>query len=155
MNYRYIFMDRKLFDYSDGSNGAPYDQNDWEQIYLPTFQTDMISYEEPVDETFEDFEIVDDYPGVIAKGYRFDKNLTEKYGNTFTSLAIVKNTDVNISIYVKTDGGNETGTNVRIYAMPNVSPVHAVWSLVAEGYLDSKGNIQFYSQQKIIDSLTS
>ena len=155
MNYRYIFMDRKLFDYSDGSNGAPYDQNDWEQIYLPTFQTDMISYEEPVDETFEDFEIVDDYPGITVKGYTFDKNLTEKYRNDFTNLVTVKNTGVNISIYVKIDGENETGTNVRIYAMPNVAPVHAVWSLVAEGYLDSSGNIRLYSQQNIINSLLS
>jgi len=29
MNYNYIYRDVKLFDYSDGSNGAPYDQDDW------------------------------------------------------------------------------------------------------------------------------
>ena len=38
MNYKYIFMDRDLFDYSDGSNGPPYDENDWEHLYLPAFE---------------------------------------------------------------------------------------------------------------------
>jgi len=46
MSYNYIYRDRKLFDYSDGSNGAPYDQNDWNHLFLPSFQSDARAYED-------------------------------------------------------------------------------------------------------------
>ena len=79
MNYQWMWKDRKLFDYSTGSNGAPYDQADWDHIYVPTFQTDAVSYEESVDESFEDFEIVNDYQGVQLKGWIYNENLTNEY----------------------------------------------------------------------------
>ena len=163
MNYYYIynkpfyFSDEThtyLFDYSDGSNGEPYDQNDWEYIYLPTFQLDAVSYEEPeetVDFTFEDFEVSDEYPGVVLDGWEFDENLTVKYSEKFTTLATVKNTDYEIQIYVKTERDEEGEKNIRIYAKPNVEPVHVRWTLIAEGKLDYEENIQLYSQQSEID----
>jgi hypothetical protein len=153
MNYIYIFDDRKLFDYSDGSNGEPYDQDDWLYIYLPAFQTDQLSYEESVDESFEDFEVVNNYPGIIAQGWEYDKNLTEKYYSQFEELAIVKNTGVNISVYVNSDKDEESDYNLRVYAMPNVYPVFAVWSLVAEGKLDSDGDVNLYSIQEEINKI--
>jgi len=150
MNYKYIY-ERKFFDYSDGSNGPPYDQNDWEHIYLPTFQTNQPSYEEPSDQTFEDFEIVNDYPGVVVKGWEFDENLTDKYLGEFEKLALQKNIDVDIQVFVKTDADSKDGYNLRVYAKPNVEPVFAVYSLVAEGNLDSNDNINFYSQQDSVN----
>ena len=62
MNYYWLFRDQTLFDFSDGSNGPPYDWKDWMHIYLPAFQRDETAYEEPIDESFEDFEIVEKNP---------------------------------------------------------------------------------------------
>jgi len=160
MNYKYIYnkpwlfsagTHKYLFDYSNGSNGPPYDQDDWAHVYLPTFQTDVPSYEEPSDENFEDFEIINEYPGVVAEGWKLDENLTEKYSKEFQSLALIKNTDVDIQIFVKEES-KDGEYNLRVYAKPNVEPVFAVYSLVAEGKIDN-GKISFYSQQEIIDSL--
>ncbi len=165
MNYHYIYnkpfffsagTHKYLFDYSNGSNGPPYDQNDWEHAYLPTFQIDVISYEEPSDVSFEDFEVVNDYPGVIVKGWEFDKNLTDRYSGEFEKLALQKNIDADIQVFVKTDADSKDGYNLRVYAKPNVEPVFAVYSLVAEGKLDSGNNVELYSQQdsiKYVESL--
>jgi len=159
MNYQYIynkpyfFSDEThtyLFDYSDGSNGR-YDQNDWEHVYLPTFQIDVISYEEPSDGNFEDFEIVNDYPGVVVEGWEFDANLTEKHAEKLASLALIKNAGVDIQVFVKPEAG-ENEYNLRVYAKPNVEPVFAVYSLVAEGKVYD-GMVEFYSQQNLIDSV--
>lgn len=159
MNYQYIYnkpfffnngSHEYLFDYSDGSNGPPYDQNDWEHVYLPTFQIDAISYEEPSDETFEDFEIYNYYKGVVADGWQLDENLTEKYSTTFKDFSLQKNVDADVQVFIKTDANSSDGYNIRVYAKPNVEPVFAVYSLVAEGKLDSNNNVEFYSQQDAI-----
>jgi len=162
MNYKYIynkpyfFSDEThtyLFDYSDGSNGQPYDQNDWAHIYLPTFQVDVPSYEEPSDENFEDFEIVNEYPGAVVEGWKLDENLTERYSKKFQSMALIKNTDVDIQIFVKKDA-EEDEYNIRVYAKPNVEPVFAIYSLVAEGKYDGNA-IEFYSQKNLIERTRS
>ena len=149
MNYKYIY-ERGLFDYSDGSNHPKYDMDDWGSIYLPSFQVDQVMYEEPPDETFEDFEVSREYPGVIVEGWEFDENLTEMYSTMFESLALMKNTDdADIKVFVSSEP--EDGEyNVRVYAKPDVEPVYAIYSLVAEGNLDSEDNVDFYSQQYLI-----
>jgi hypothetical protein len=152
MNYKYIY-DKKLFDYSDGSNHEKYDMDDWASIYLPSFQLDQVMYEEPSDETFEDFEIVRDYPGVIVEGWELDENLTEQYAKEFEDLALLKNTNnVDIQVFVKENAEDEK-YNIRVYAKPNVEPVYSIYSLVEEGNLDSENNIEFYSQQDIVKSV--
>jgi hypothetical protein len=155
MNYKYIFADRKLFDFSDGSNGPPYDQNDWDHIYLPSFQIDAISFEEPVDETFNDIEVVDEHPGIILEGWHYDENLTNTHKSILKNHAFVKNVGCNFSIYFN-DNQSENKRNIRVYAMPMVYPTYAIWSLVAEGnYNTSKDDISFYSIQQLIDNVTS
>ncbi len=57
-------------------------------VYVPTFQTDSVSYEESVDETFEDFEIVNDYQGVQLKGWVYDENLTREHLEELTGFVI-------------------------------------------------------------------
>jgi hypothetical protein len=153
MNYNYIYNDRTLFDYSHGNNGAPYDQDDWTHLYLPTHQVDLTSYEEPTDESFEDFEVVEDYPGVVLDGWENNDNLTEDFYTMLKELANVKNTGVEIQTYAKIEISNETNRNIRIYAIPKVYPTHAVWSLIAEGYLDSENNINLYSQKEMINEI--
>lgn len=152
MNYQYIYRDKLLFDYSDGSNGAPYDQDDWEHLYFPAHQIDMVAYEEPVDESFEDFEVVDDYPGVILESWGYDANLTGAYEMELKDLAIVKNTDVSVQLYVKnnTEGGKR---NLRVYAMPDVYPTHAQYSLIAEGRVNENNTIQLYNPDEYIESI--
>jgi len=153
MNYEWMWRDRTLFDYSDGSNGPPYDQNDWALIYLPTFQIDAVNYEESVDETFEDFEIVNDYQGVQLKGWVYDENLTNSYREQLTHLVYVKNADCDIRVYINTEKRLDTLQDIRVYAMPNVSPTHTLWSLVAQGTLTANQEISFYSLQKLIDDV--
>ena len=153
MNYQWMWKDRKLFDYSTGSNGAPYDQADWDHIYVPTFQTDAVSYEESVDESFEDFEIVNDYQGVQLKGWIYNENLTNEYFGELTRLVYVKNTNCSMRVYVKTQNGSHDLQDVRVYAMPNVSPTHTVWSLVAQGTLTPTRELTIYSLQKRIDDV--
>ena len=149
MNYNYIHLDKTLFDYSDGSNGAPYDQNDWDYIYLPTFQTDGISFEEPVDETFEDFEIVNNYPGVILEGWELDESLSSNLESNAEDFVTVKNADVEIIVYKETN--TEHGKNrIKVYAKPVIEPTFALWSLVSEGYVDSDGIVEFYSIGNLI-----
>jgi len=164
MNYDYIYNkpffmseDRQyLFDYSDGSNGEPYDFDDWVHIFIPTFQLDATYYEEQrgfIDKSLEDLDVVDDYPGVILEGWDYDENLTMKLSSQLKDIATVKNTDYDLEIHVKTESV-EDENNVRIYVKPNVEPVHAVWVLAAEGKLDTEeDNVQLYSEQEIISSL--
>ena len=149
MNYNYIHLDKTLFDYSDGSNGEPYDQNDWDYIYLPTFQTDMIALEEPVDETFEDFEIVDNYPGVILEGWELDESLSVSLESDAEDFVTIKNADVEIIVYKETK--TEDGKNrIRVYAKPLIEPTFALWSLVSEGFVDSDGIAEFYAIGNLI-----
>lgn len=150
MNYKYIY-NTKYFDYSDGSNGLPYDMNDWKHIYLPSFQIDTLMYEEPPDETFEDFEVIDEYPGVILEDWKYNENLTTKYQKEYKTLALVKNTDVDIQIFQWNNSDTQGKWNIKVFARPTVAPVHAVWSLITEGKLDSDGSIQLYSQQDLIN----
>ena len=153
MNYQYIYRDKLLFDYSHGDNGAPYDQDDWIHLYFPTHQIDMVSYEEPTDENFEDFEVVDDYPGVILDGWHYDTNLTDEYELELRELAIVKNTGVSVQVYIKNQTDNSSIRNLRIYAMPNVAPTHAEYSLIAEGFLDGDDTIKLYDLNAMIEEL--
>jgi hypothetical protein len=151
MNYQWMWKDRKLFDYSTGANGSPYDQADWNYVYIPTFQTDAVNYEESVDESFEDFEIVNDYQGVQLKGWVYDENLTNNHLDVLQNLVYVKNSECSIRIYMNTEIGSDNLHDIRVYAMPNVSPTHTVWTLVAQGKITSNGEIILYSLQKLID----
>ncbi len=153
MNYRFIYHDRTLFDFSDGSNGEPYDQNDWDYIYIPTFQIDQISYEEPKDESFEDFEVSDEYPGILLEGWKYDENLTEKYREDIRGFTTVKNTDIEVKIYKKIDADKDCFYDVKAYVKPKVDPTHAVWTLVKEGKSGSKHVVDFYSQSDIIENI--
>ena len=113
----------------------------------------MISYEEPTDESFEDFEVVDDYPGVILKGWHYDENLTQELEQECMDLAIVKNTGVTIQIFVKNETTSESERNIRVYAKPNVYPVHAVYSLIAEGVVDEEQNLRIYDSTLLIEEI--
>lgn len=151
LNYYYIWRDRKLFDYSDGSNGE-YDQNDWYYIYLPTFQVDSLAFEEPneLDPSFEDIETVDETRELVFKGWEYSEELTEKYSNSILSSVNTINRENEVAVLI-----NDKSKNVKVYLKPLIEPTFTVWSLISEGSLDSEGEIDFYSQQEIIQEVKS
>lgn len=161
MNYGYIF-DRKLLDYSNGDDGAPYDQDDWSKLYLPTFQENAEVIEGPNYAELESFEekvaaIVDKVADPRLQGWEYNENITNKL--TFSSyniktiytgqaeFLVLMNKNNNSNIY-----SNER--NIRVYFKPNVLPVYSDWSLICEGTYDNlNDSFYFYSSQEIIDML--
>jgi len=147
MSYNYIYRDRKLFDYSDGSNGAPYDQNDWNHLFLPSFQSDARAYEEPIDENFEDFEVMDDEIFPQMKGWTYDENLTLKHSDKLKSL-VYSDFNIDTDFRLLVTNNKDIDRNVRIYARPDIDPFPVIqsWILVAEGKIDAvNDDIQLYS----------
>jgi len=147
MNYNYIYQDRKLFDYSDGSNSAPYDQNDWNYLFLPSFQSDARAYEEPIDENFEDFEVMDDEIFPHMEGWTYNENLTLKHRDKLESL-VYSDLDIDTDFRLLVTNNNDIDRNVRIYASPDINPFPVIqsWILVAEGKIDLvNDDIQLYS----------
>jgi hypothetical protein len=156
MNYAYIFFPRDLFDLSDGSRHPKYDFDDWGHIYIPGFQTDVDAVEEPIDETFDDFEILDKHPEPVYKSWIYDENLTLAFLNQITQFNLVKNANVNYRIYVRTEEKDLQNDiiDIRVYIKPDIAPVVALWSLVAEGKLDIKENdLEFYSYNSQYDEV--
>jgi len=82
-----------------------------------------------------------------------DETLTNRYAQEFENLALITNTEADIQVFVKTDADDPDAYNLRVYARPRVEPVFAVFSLVAEGYLDDDDTVRFYSQQQLIDTV--
>ena len=155
MNYDYIYKDGRLFDYSDGSNGPPYDQDDWKHLFLPSFQSDARAYEEPTDENFEDFEVMIDeiYPKI--NGWTYYKNLTQKQNDSLKYL-VFSDLPIDIDFLILTSNNTELERNARIYALPDIDPFPVIqsWSLVAEGKIDIKYNeIKFYSIDEKISEI--
>jgi len=161
MNYGYIFGITKeqirCFDYSDGSNGAPFDQNDWEHIYIPAFKTSQSAYEEAqpsIDEIFEDIEVVTKNPDLTKKGWKVDMNLTNKYKYDLSSLPFVDNAECEFVVLVKEDNDKrETVKQIAIYAKPKVEPTITTWSFISEGQYEEDIGLEFYSFQQIYDEL--
>ena len=154
MNYLYA-SDAKIVGYSDGSNGAPYDQNDWEHMYLPIFKLEGNAVEDPTlyfDENFEELEGMEvmrranEIPVKINispthnDDWIFNKNLTNQYKDQLQRLVFVENVDFDLRVYVCMNYTNEMNfRNVRIYAKPDVGPTHySEWSLITEGMLDEE-----------------
>jgi hypothetical protein len=149
MNYLYA-MTADNIDYSDGSNGPPYDQNDWHHIYLPYFKLEADAIEEPrmyYDENFNPLPAVDvmqnfvdspmdlDIPPISSRGYTFDENLTLAYLDELKELIYVSTPRFDISVYVDENTADKSNRNVRVYAKPDLGPTHySEWSLIAEGY---------------------
>jgi len=163
MNYNYVFpwgrnaiKDRKFFDFSDGSNGE-WDFNDFAHFYLPTFTMDAAIVESPKmrDLTFDYFEWTDKDPDPLYSGWELNDQLTEIHESMLSKLRFDIDNAIGYSyrIYVQTDEGQK-GRNVRIYTKPNVKPIPAIWSLIAEVNLNRMDNtLEFYSFDKAYQDL--
>ncbi|MBS3778563.1 MAG: hypothetical protein KGY50_04655 [Candidatus Thermoplasmatota archaeon] len=150
MNYNYIFGPTKkqirCFDYSDGSNGAPYDRNDWDYVYVPAFQTDQPGYEEAIpdiDETFEDVEIEEIDGDLFLKGWIYNETVTRLNEEKLPQLSFVPHVDCEYRVYVKQKETVNGNTNrIRVYARPNVAPTFAEFILIFEGKINKDLSIQ-------------
>lgn len=150
---------KKLLDYSDGSNGPPYDQNDWEHLFLPTFQIESTVVEDPtVSPPCGDLATYE--LNAIEKlefgfdDWEYDENLTNKFiGNISNSLPM-KHKMIDWRVYInKEDSKSSTSNrNVRVYALPLVFPTDAEYLLVKEGHVDLENNLQFYTIQDLIEN---
>ena len=152
MNY-HCMRDTDLLDYSDGSNGPPYDQNDWEKLFVATFQYNAALIEEPFFEPPGLDKYVYGETEIGVTGYVFDEELTEDFTENMGDWSPVDPIDANWSAFRLVDKDKYPHyKNVKILVQPTDVP-YAEWAEYAEGNLDSEGNIKFYSQQDIIDEI--
>jgi len=163
MNYYYIYggivggsqvrKARTLFDYSDGSNGPPYDQNDWEHLYLPTFKINYITYEQASDKSFEDVELVLKQVNITSKDWAYNVNLTQQYNKTNNNLKYFDTIGFDFKVFEYNGTDSNQSGNIRIYARPQVYPTYTMWSFIIQGKVDSSNNIKIYSQQDQINQV--
>jgi hypothetical protein len=147
MNYYYIF-NKKIVDYSDGNNGPPYDQNDWEHLYLPTFEIEANVIEEAGFEAPGVDKIVTEKLEVKLAGWDYSENLTKQYIKSIGDWSPIEPIKCDWRVYIKTDKkASPSDRNLRIYARPVYKadavpyvPTYSEWSLIKEGYIDSEGN---------------
>jgi hypothetical protein len=159
MNYNYIFNvfnDRNYYDFSDGSHGEG-DFNDLTHFYLPTFQMDAAILESPDIRNvgFEEFVWTDKDPEPLYGDWEFDEDLTKEFLSQLSDLRfdIDNAVDYYYRIYVKTDNDVQ-GRDFRVYTKPDVKPMPAIWSLIAEGNFNSEENtIEFYSCANQVDEI--
>ena len=152
MNYEYIF-NKDLLDYSHGNNGPPYDQNDWNLLYLPTFQTESGMVEDVTVSPPISPDSVIDESGALGRlersieGWDFSEEITTNYlaheykkeSDTWTTLNFK---EYNFRAYVNSYSDNTSmEKNLRVYIQPVVP--YAEWSLFQEGYLTSNKTVQW------------
>ncbi|MCD6572393.1 MAG: hypothetical protein J7K62_03885 [Thermoplasmata archaeon] len=143
MNYYYIF-DKKLVDYSDGSSGSPYDQNDWLELYLPTFQIEANVIEEPFFEPPGKDKIVNETVSFSVNGWVYDENLTQQYLKKISGWSPIEPVKCKFRVYRRVENGTTPGDrDIRIYAQPiyktTIVPP-SEWTLIKEGYVDNQGS---------------
>jgi len=152
MNYLYIY-DKNLIDYSDGSNGAPYDQNDWAHFYLPTFEIEANAVEDPIIEPPGKERLINETVEPLQGDWILDKNLTKTYASVFSDIVNVKNMDVEYRVYVFDNDSTIQNEQpiIKVFARPDIFPTYAEWSLITDGKITEDGKIELYSQQALID----
>jgi hypothetical protein len=151
MNYYYIW-DKKLADYSEGSNGPPYDQNDWENFYLPTFEIDTNAVEDPIIKPPGKDRVVNETPEPLWGNWFIDEDLTQANQVSLGEKCFVENVDAEFRVYIPS-GYDINDIPVKIYAKPHTGTTYSQWSLIAEGLLDETGDIHFYSVDEKINEL--
>ena len=131
MNYFHI-TDYNLIDYSDGSNGKPYDQNDWLHIYLPTFQTEQRIIEEHYFETPGKERAINETLELTYKDWNYSENLSSSYNGKSPVDPI------ECDFVILTNG-----SAIRLYAKPLVEETYAEFVLIQEGWVDVGETIHF------------
>lgn len=153
MNYGNMY-NVNLLDYSDGKNGPPYDQNDWENIWVADFQypnpqIEEIYFKPP---SFEKIVWGETEYGVT--GYTYDEELTEQWKKEVKDYSPLDPIPANWIVFKINKDYKEKNPqmkDVKILVQPDLEMIG--WAEYAEGQLDSDGKIKIYSQQEIIDAV--
>jgi hypothetical protein len=140
-----------VLQYSDGSNGPPYDQNDWELIFVADFQYNGILVEEPYFEPPGFDKIVYGETGRGVTGYAYDEELTKEFTESMGDWSPVEPIKADWLVFKLEDKEKYPDyKEIKVLVTPAGVPL-AEWAEYAEGELDSEGEIQFYSQQALIE----
>jgi hypothetical protein len=148
-------------DYSYGDDPAPYDQNDWELLYLPTFEIDAEVIEGPNYADLVNFEekqaaIVSKEKNLTNEKWEYDEDITMKFTDSASNNNAIYTGDCEWFILVKTKNERlPSDRDVRVYVKPKVEPVYSTWSLCYEGKLNQNNEIEMYSQQSLIEAVIS
>ncbi|MBS3749069.1 MAG: hypothetical protein KGY67_05155 [Candidatus Thermoplasmatota archaeon] len=153
MNYAYIYR-HNVLDYSDGSNDAPYDQNDWENLFLGGWSRTSLRVEEAYylmygDEWEEIREkLIDKNISLIEtppiSGYEFDQNLTSEFTALIGDYSPNPRWDVEWAVHRLVEKEKYPHfRDVKILVSPkDISSKYATyWSLFLEGDLDENGDM--------------
>lgn len=152
MNYQCIY-DTHLLDYSDGSNGPPYDQNDWMQLYVASFQYTKEVVEEAYFEPPSRDKIVWGETEFGVTGYSYDENLSNSFAKSMAGWSPVDPIDANWRVFKIDDKeANPNNNEIKVFVQPR-DVAFAYWCEYIEGNLDSEDNMMFYSQQDLVDEV--
>jgi hypothetical protein len=151
LNYLYTNYP-KVFDLSHGTNGPPYDQNDWGLMFVGFFQYNAKLIEEPFYEAGTGETLVTSEWRVT--NYTYDANLTTQFVRYVGDWSPIDPIKVNWSVYKILDKeANPNYREIKVFAQPKIKTTQQ-WVLNMEGDLDDKGNIQFYSFDEILKERT-
>ena len=145
MNYFNLYKYNRIMDYSDGSNGGPYDRNDWIHINVANFEIENraiadSTYKSPgkmtiINETI-DFEYI---------SWKYDENLTVKYQKQISDWSPIDPIPVDWRVYQKVKSGEDDNYNeIRVYVRALVEPTYSEWILFSEGFIDMNNDFHFY-----------
>ena len=101
MNYFNLYKYNTIMDYSDGSNGGPYDRNDWIHINMVNFQTESrvvadSTYESPGKDL-----IINETINFNYTGWKYDENLTIDYRKHISDWSPIDPIQVDWRVYQK------------------------------------------------------
>ena len=159
MNYFWIVKNdwfKVLVDYSNGSNAdTGYDINDWNTLYLPTFQTVSPCNEDktavpPGYELCKHELTAWEKLNYSTNGWKYDENLTEQYISIIDDWSPIDPVPVIFKVYIKTENNSK---DIRIYGLADVYPTYAEYVLIKEGFLNDERKIEFYSQEDLIEEI--
>ena len=151
LNYLYA-NNPKLFDLSHGTNGPPYDQDDWGLMFVGYFQSNANLIEEPFYEAGTGETLIRSEFRVT--NYTYDANLTEQFENIIGAYSPIDPIKVNWSVYRSNDHTiNPDRREVRIYAQPVIKTTKQ-WVFNREADLDAEGNLFFYSYDELVKQKT-
>jgi len=160
MNYFWVVSNdwlKVLIDYSDGSNAdTGYDVNDWETFYLPSFQT-VSDVNEDITATPPCYDLLEIELDAVERlefgktNMKYDSNFTEEYLAMIDGRSPINPVDMTFRVYRKTDQVGIEINQILVYGLPNVYPTDSEFLLIKQGFIDSTGEMKFYSQQELID----
>lgn len=162
MNYFWVSANdwrKELIDYSDGSNiNTGYDVNDWNSLYLPTFQTVSMCNEDktasPPGYDLCEFEMTSmDRLNVSAQGWKYNNNLTKAFNQEVGDWSPISSVDVTFKVFERNNESDKSKYDLRVFGLAEVNPTRSEYVLIKEGWLDENGTVIFYSQDNVIKNM--